>query len=182
MAGVPLLTSAEASGKAAEVMASIEETGRVLPILRAVANAQTAFPHFVRYSASLVYRLSLPARLRELVIMRAAAHVRSRYEWGEHYDFALGAGVTEEELRALAAGVVPATLTSDERDVLALADSLLSGTTHGRDELVEKLTGHLGHQQYTELALVVGWWCGCVPAMIDMLGLEADAPTVTVAL
>jgi alkylhydroperoxidase family enzyme len=173
MAGVPLLTSAEASGKAAEVMASIEETGRVLPILRAVANAQTAFPHFVRYSASLVYRLSLPARLRELVIMRAAAHVRSRYEWGEHYDFALGAGVTEEELRALAAGVVPATLTSDE---------LLSGTTHGREELVEKLTGHLGHQQYTELALVVGWWCGCVPAMIDMLGLEADAPTVTVAL
>ena len=101
MALVPLRTSADATGKAAETLASIEEHGNVMPVLRAVSNAQTAFSAFVRYSAALVYRLELPARVRELVIMRAAAHWRSRYEWGEHYTFASGAGVTEDELRVL---------------------------------------------------------------------------------
>jgi 4-carboxymuconolactone decarboxylase len=185
MALVPLRTSADATGKAAETLASIEEHGNVMPVLRAVSNAQTAFSAFVRYSAALVYRLELPARVRELVIMRAAAHWRSRYEWGEHYTFASGAGVTEDELRVLAAGEIPSTLTEIEGEVLRLTDHVLNGKavkSPGDPHPFAALEERLGAQLFTELALVLGWWCGCVPTLIEVLGLEEDAPEVAVPL
>ena len=41
---------------------------------------------------------------------------------------------------------------------------------------IQALEERLGARLFTELALVLGWWCGCVPTLIEVLGLEEDAP------
>jgi alkylhydroperoxidase family enzyme len=185
MADVPLLAAEDATGRVSEVLSEMEAAGRVLPILRAVANADSAFTAFLRYSGSLVQSLELSPRVRELVIMRAASRLHSPYEWGEHYTFAVAAGVTEPELRSLAQGEVPDSLTAHEREIIAMADIILdAGTrqTSERRNLFAQLRARLGEREYTELALVLGWWCGCVPILINVLGLEVDAPDAPVML
>ena len=179
MAVVPLRTAADSNGRVAEVLIEMEAAGRVMPILRSVANAESAFAPFLRYSGALVRSLELPARTRELVIMRAAARLRSRYEWAEHVEFALEAGVTGTELEQLSAGTLPESLDDDERLVLGAVDGLLetldspSASPPGELARIREL---LGPRQYAELALVLGWWCGCVPILVAVLGLEEDVP------
>ena len=177
MAVVPLQSAAHTSGRVAEVLTEMEASGRVMPILRSVANAESAFAPFLRYSGALVNSLELPGRLRELVIMRAAAQLKSRYEWTEHLTFASREGVTTDELNDLEAGRLPVSLSADEQLVVSAVDSLLetlrTPTIDPPAALVE-VRELLGPRQYTEFALVVGWWCGCVPLLVGVLGLEAD--------
>src|SRR3954463_2049506 len=46
----------------------------------------------------------LPARDRELLILRTAWHCRAAYEWGQHVAIATSAGVTDDEIARLPAG------------------------------------------------------------------------------
>src|ERR1700710_3030120 len=46
----------------------------------------------------------LQARTRELVILQTAARLGAEYEWSNHVPGAKAAGVTEDEIAALAAG------------------------------------------------------------------------------
>src|SRR6266542_3177337 len=46
----------------------------------------------------------LPARDRELLILRTGWRCRSEYEWGQHVIIARAAGVTDEEIEHLKAG------------------------------------------------------------------------------
>jgi alkylhydroperoxidase family enzyme len=179
MAVVPLRSAADTDGRGSEILRDLEASGRVMPILRSVANAESAFPAFIRYSAALVRSLDLPGRLRELVIMRAASSLQSGYEWAEHLAFAREAGVTESELASLRRHEIPSSLSDDERLVLQTVDDLLANLRAPSlrpPPSLGEVRARLGPRQYTELALVLGWWIGSVPMIVAVLGLEADVP------
>ncbi|WP_165912971.1 carboxymuconolactone decarboxylase family protein [Tamaricihabitans halophyticus] len=65
---------------------------------------------------------TLPARLRELVILTVGAD--SVYEWYAHSRVARTVGVTEAELEALAAGGTPETCDSREAVAIEVAKAL----------------------------------------------------------
>ncbi len=59
---------------------------------------------FLRFNGFLLQRGELPARLRELIILRVAHRHRSAFEWGQHVRLGAAVGVTDDDVTALAAG------------------------------------------------------------------------------
>jgi alkylhydroperoxidase family enzyme len=162
------------------MLSRLEDSGRDLAIIRAVANAETSFVAFVRYAAALMQRLDVPARTRELIIMYCAAKQQIGYEWAEHYGVAISEDVTAEELRALEKGSIPESVSDLERLYLRATEELLDwrqGARGAHDQLRE-LRGQLDDRKFSEFALIVGWWAGCVPLIIETLGLDSDRPPI----
>lgn len=58
------------------------------------------FRRWIGFGGALLGGL-LPARTRELAILRTAVHCRAEYEWDHHVDAARAAGVTDDQLAAL---------------------------------------------------------------------------------
>jgi len=93
----------------------------------------------------------LDRRSREIVILRVAIRKRSRYEWAQHVKAARAAGISDEEIRAIAAGAATGTAALLSRAVDELTDnSTLSDDTYG------ELAGHFGPEQLISLAFLVG--------------------------
>lgn len=66
----------------------------------------------------------LPARTRELLIMRTAWLIRAPYEWGHHVEASKAAGLTEAEIARIAQGPEAAGWSAQDRAVLRAADEL----------------------------------------------------------
>jgi 4-carboxymuconolactone decarboxylase len=83
---------------------------------------------FLRFNVHLLFRSTLPPRLRELAILRVAHRTGSEYEWGQHVKMGLREGLTEDEIAGVQRG--PADFpAADEFDRTVLT---------GVDELMEK--------------------------------------------
>ncbi|MDQ8036324.1 MAG: carboxymuconolactone decarboxylase family protein [Pedobacter sp.] len=89
----------------------------------------------------------LPATEREKIILRTGWNCRSRYEWGQHVDIALGAGVTDEEIRCVAEG--PAAWSEPRARALMLA----CDEVH-RDKCIAEATWQILAAHYSEKLLI----------------------------
>ena|SRR6218665_2679116 len=89
----------------------------------------------------------LPPAEREKIILRTGWNCRSRYEWGQHVDIALGVGVTDDDIRRVAEG--PVAWPEPRARALMLA----CDETH-RDKCVSEATWQLLAQYYSEALLI----------------------------
>lgn len=62
------------------------------------------FPAWLWFASRLMPYGKLPAPVRELLILRTAWNCRCRYEWGQHVDLALVAGVSDADILATTRG------------------------------------------------------------------------------
>lgn len=73
-----------------------------VPHVFAVMNLnRRLFWGWLLFAAQMMPFGRLDARLRELVILRVGWRTRCRYEWGQHVELALNAGVADSEIVAL---------------------------------------------------------------------------------
>lgn len=70
-------------------------------IFRAMGNNPSILRSYMLYGNTLWEECGLDARERELVILAVSRTIRSQYEWQQHYDIGLDAGVTVEEIRRI---------------------------------------------------------------------------------
>ncbi|RZU38697.1 alkylhydroperoxidase family enzyme [Fluviicoccus keumensis] len=96
----------------------------------------------------------LPPVTREKLILRTAWHCRSRYEWGQHVEIGLRAGLTDTEIVAVARGP-HGWAGDDDAAALDACDELC------RDKRVsaptwERLQARFSGEQLVELTLLVG--------------------------
>lgn len=118
----------------------------------------------------------LPARLCELAILRVAWLARSEYEYSHHLKIALEAGVSEEDLAALARG-------SHFDEDAALAALMLAATEmveSGKTSAVTfaRLQDFLAADQLVDLLFVMSFYIGFVRFTASLaLEVEADYQT-----
>jgi 4-carboxymuconolactone decarboxylase len=112
----------------------------------------------------------LPARDRELAILRTAWRCGSEYEWGQHTLIASTAGLTDDEI----ARVQDAPEGWDERDAVVLravdelhADSCISDSTW------TVLAGRYDERQLIELLMLIGHY-HLLAFTLNSLGVERD--------
>jgi AhpD family alkylhydroperoxidase len=92
---------------------------------RMLANHPDLARHVFGLLTMLSSRNKLPARLRELVIMRLAWVSGCAYAWFQHYRIATAAGITPEEIVAVRDWKSSTLFGPGERAVLAAADDTL---------------------------------------------------------
>jgi 4-carboxymuconolactone decarboxylase len=115
-------------------------------------------------------RGSLPARDREIVILRSAWRSGSEYEFGQHVLIGRQAGLTDDEIRALAteSGEWPA----HEAALVAVADEVDRDAAVS-DATWEALQTAYDEAQMIEVILLAGFY-RMLAALLNTVGVERD--------
>ena len=108
---------------------------------------------FLNFNGFLLQRGELPARLRELTILRVAQNRRSAYEWGQHVRMAARNDISDDDIARLARGTDE--FEGADRLVLEATDELLA-EGHARWETWQALVEALGEHAAMEFIFVVG--------------------------
>lgn len=103
------------------------------------------------------YELTLPARAREIAILMVAHHHQSPFELHAHTSAGAAAGLSREDLDALAAGQSPALATEAERVTYATARRILAAGALDDDEYALAV-GVLGTGGLFELSTLIGYY------------------------
>jgi alkylhydroperoxidase family enzyme len=116
----------------------------------------------------------LPARLREIVILRTAYLMDSPYEIAQHSTVAAAAGLSRREIDGLLSdpqsGAVDFNRT--ERAVVELTTQLLT-TRHAAPSVVGDVYRDLGAEATVEILMVINRWAG-LALMLNALDVEPD--------
>jgi len=97
---------------------------------------------------------TLPADVRELVVLRVAELNGADYEWAAHEPVARAAGMSDLQLAALRRGGDVAELDDRQRAALAYTDAMTEKVTV-EDPAFEALAEHFDDQQIVELSVTV---------------------------
>lgn len=125
--------------------------------------------------AGLLRGGTLPARLRELAVLRTCARCAAWYEWGVHVSaFSASAGLDRDTVRstAIAAPGELAARTDDDGLVLRLADELHDTSTIS-DALFAAASERFGATALLELAAVAGFY-HLISFLIGVAGVEPE--------
>jgi AhpD family alkylhydroperoxidase len=124
---------------------------------------------FLRFNNHLLFSSTLPARLRELAVLRVAHRSDCEYEWHHHVRMGREAGLTDEVIDGIQSGEA-----SDELDVAVLRaidelqdKSVISGATWAA------LSEHLDERQRMDLVFTIGCY-GALAMAINTFGVEPD--------
>ena len=100
-------------------------------------------------------RNSLPADLRELVILRVAVLNHAPYEFDAHVPHALQAGLSQAKVDAVKEDHIGTIFTDLEAVVLRLTDTM-TRKIHVPDALFAEIAQHYQGQQLLDLCITVG--------------------------
>ena len=153
---IPLIipgTKPELAAQEAKIMA---ERGRISELYGVLLNSPPIAHGWEQMLSAVRNRNSIPAGLRELVILRVAVLNRAPYEFDAHVPHALAAGVSAEAVEAsrsvpLAAD---APFTEAQRVALRLADAMTRDIDVS-DALYSEVRQHLDVQGQLDLVATV---------------------------
>lgn len=133
----------------------IETRGYVSDILKSLSHAPEGLERFAAYGEYVRYQTELPGRLREFAILAIARGIQ--YAWTHHAPAAIKEGITQQELDALNAGRLPATMSAAEKASVQYAREFANA---GRvsDATFAELRKHLTERQITDLTLLCGYF------------------------
>jgi alkylhydroperoxidase family enzyme len=115
---------------------------------------------------------TLPARDRELVILRTGWLCQSIYEWGQHVRIGRSAGLSGEEIRRVIDGAAAPGWTTIEAALLRAADELHADACIS-DSTWATLAIHFSTEQLIELPMLVGQY-HLVAFTLNSLGVQRE--------
>ena len=107
---------------------------------------------YLTFSFYLLTRSTLPARLRELAVLRIAHLTECAYEWDEHVRIGKDAGLTDDDIAALVRGEAP---DAFDRTVLTAVDELV-GSTRISDPTWSALGERMDTRQLMDFVFTIG--------------------------
>src|SRR4051794_20437836 len=96
---------------------------RQLNIFRTLARHRALYKGFLGLGGHLLGGEGLPAREREIVILRTGFRAAAEYEFGQHTRIGSQAGLTDDEIAGLA-DAAKVDWSDDDRALIALVDEL----------------------------------------------------------
>jgi alkylhydroperoxidase family enzyme len=97
---------------------------RTLNVTATVANHPKLAQAWLVFGRYVLAENSLPARDREILILRIGWLCQSEYEWGQHARLARTVGLSDEEIRRIAKGPDEPGWSAHDRALLRAADEL----------------------------------------------------------
>jgi 4-carboxymuconolactone decarboxylase len=148
-----------------------------LNIFRTLAHAETALRPALRLGAALLRDGELDNRLRELAILRVAAHDEAEYEWIQHAAIASAVGAPDEQIAAIRRGDLEADCFDDtDRLVLRFAGEVIAG---GASEATfAAARERFSNREVVELMLAVGYYM-MLARVMRSVDIDLDEPAGT---
>jgi 4-carboxymuconolactone decarboxylase len=147
-----------------------------LNIFRMLAHAETALRPFLRFGGTILGRLELDPKLRELAILQVAVCSEARYEWVQHVAIGRQVGLSGEQIAALERDQADtsSSLSELERAVVAFASEVVAGPRVS-DAAFAAVSRWLSPREIVELLLTIGNYL-MLARVMTTLELEIDDP------
>lgn len=113
------------------------------------------YRRFAPFAGKLLVGGKLPARDREIAILRCAWRCQAPFEWGEHVRLAREAGLSADDIERVTKGPADAGWSQRDRSLLEAVDEL-QATAHLSDETWSALAETYDERQLIELPFVIG--------------------------
>jgi alkylhydroperoxidase family enzyme len=143
-----------------------------LNIFNTLVRHPRLFKRWSAFGGTLLFRGALPARHRELLILRTGWNCQAEYEWGQHVRIGREAGITDEEIDRVIAGPDAPGWTPFEVSLVRAADELHRDSRIS-DSTWAALAAEYDDTQLIELCLLVGQY-HLVSFALNSLGVERE--------
>ncbi len=149
--------------------------GTPLNIFGTIAHHPRLLKRFMNFAGLFLNKGLLPAREREIVILRVGWNCQSVYEFGQHTVIGERVGLSLDEVAGLTRDVVTGQWSDEDAHLIAMADELCA------DNCVSDATWHALAQKWNEaelieLVMVAGVY-RLVSGFLNTMGVELDADT-----
>lgn len=141
-------------------------------IFRTLVRNPELFRAWLPFGGYLLGGGRLPARERELLILRTAVRCGSSYEWGQHVRIAERAGLEREEIDRVLAGPEAEGFSRQDALLMRAVDELHEGSTLS-DETWAALAADYDEAQLIELVMLVGQY-HMVAFALNATGVQLD--------
>jgi alkylhydroperoxidase family enzyme len=146
--------------------------GPVLNIFRTLVNAPKALSRFNAWGGYVLSRRNdLPAREREIVILRIGYLCKSGYEWTQHHRIGLREGLTADEIERIKTGAGAGWSAADAALIKAAdelhADQFITDATWA------ELRRHFSEKQCMDVVFTSGQYTQ-VSMMLNTFGVQLD--------
>ncbi|MCT2399725.1 carboxymuconolactone decarboxylase family protein [Novosphingobium mangrovi (ex Huang et al. 2023)] len=125
------------------------------PFFATLAHSPEFFAGYIDLGVTASIRSALPARVRELAILRTGWLHGAPYIWGEHVHSSRDRVLSREDIERITQGSQAGGWDELDRAVLRAAEELHANSMIG-DETWNLLASHLDARQLLELPIVVG--------------------------
>ena len=146
--------------------------GSPLNIFGTLAHHPKFLKRWMPFAAHVLSKSTLPARDRELLILRTGFRCASRYEWGQHAVIALGCDISAEEIERVKAGPDAAGWSTHDAALLQAADDLHDDARVG-DAAWATLASAYSDEQLIDVVGAVGNY-HLVAFLLNSLGVQLD--------
>lgn len=171
---IPPLPADELDDRARELLTGLlQPSGQPLNIFGTLVRHPRLFRRFTAFGGVLLTG-TIPARDRELLILRTGHNCASPYEWAQHVVIGRQAGLTDEEIERIVAGPDAEGWTPFEATLLRAADELHVDNTLS-DATWAALAEGYGTEQLIELPMLVGQY-HLVAFTLNALGVQLEDP------
>src|SRR5262245_25265334 len=146
--------------------------GPVLNIFRTLANHPGLMKRWLVFGNHVLSKSTLPARQRELLILRIGWLCQAGYEWGQHVVIGKAAGLSDEEIARIAKGPSAPGWSAADRALLRATDELHEDAFIS-DATWAELAGTWSTQQLMDLVFTVGQY-NLVSMALNSLGVQPE--------
>ncbi len=168
----PESADAETKEQLAKLAAGGVGGGRVLNIFATLAHHPELMRRWLVFGNHVLGKSTLPARERELAILRVGFVCKSEYEWGQHVLIARRCGISDAEIARVAAGPEAPGWSAADAAILRAADELHADQMIG-DATWTELAKTWNRQQLMDLVFAIGQY-HLVAMALNTFGVQRD--------
>lgn len=160
------------------ILGPLKDSGRLLNIFRTLGHHPVLFQRFAGFGAYILNRSTLPARDREILILRIGWLCRAPYEWTQHARIGLSVGLSAEELHRIAQGADAKGWSPRDRTLLNAVDEIYANAMLS-NQTWNTLMKRYTLQQLIDLLMTVGEY-NLVSMTLNSLGVQLEEGTTNV--
>jgi alkylhydroperoxidase family enzyme len=155
-----------------EVLEPMRRDGQVYNIFATFARHPKLLKRWLVFGSHILAKSTLPARDREIVILRTGWLCKAEYEWGHHVAIARNIGLRQDEIDRIKQGAESEVWTTLESNLIKAVDELHADSIV-TDSTWKLLADHYTTEQLIDLIFTVGQY-HMVSMALNSLGIQLE--------
>jgi alkylhydroperoxidase family enzyme len=168
---IPMLDLSTLNGEDAETAEKHRVNGRHLNLFKILMHHPTLVRRWTVFAGHVLRKQTLPARERELLILRIGWLNQAEYEWAQHVEIAKREGITEAEIERVKVGPTGGWAASDAV-LLQAVDDLFENSVVS-DATWTALAKKYSTEQMIDLVFTIGQY-NLVSWALNSFGVPLD--------
>lgn len=166
------LPHSEWDDETTELLESLRRDGHVYNIFATLARHPQLLRRWLVFAGHVLSKSTLPAREREIAILRMGWLCRAEYEWGHHVAIGKQVGLSDDDIKRIAEGPDAPGLDAFEATLLRAVDQLHADTFIS-DSTWKALAERYNTQQVLDFLFTAGQY-KLVSMVLNSVGVQLE--------